>query len=189
MRGGPINVESLAASHEVLQRLAKAQEENDTATLQDILGQLIQREQDGYQRKQKLLAELNALRAATRAETDTAEHISRLIAAFKFAADLRAIGYDELDDRETGTEATWAAVAFRDELRTIVPAGVAALAELLIDPSVNIRSSAAIALLREMPERAIPVLEEVRQTARGSTTAVNAGLSLGNYRDEIAGKS
>jgi hypothetical protein len=63
---------------------------------------------------------------------------ARLIALFKFSANLRAIGYDELADKETGGKATQATFDAAQKLKSIVPAGIAALTELFIDPSLRV---------------------------------------------------
>lgn len=187
MRGGPINVESLAALQEVLQRFIQAHQRNDVETQRYILQQLIQREKDSYQRKLRLLAELKTLIQEARAGKDAGDRIARLIAAFKFAAELRAVGYQELDDKETGDTAQKAKFDLYNQLKSI-PEGRAELIKLLDDPNVNVRSSVAVLLLRQMPGRAIPVIEEIERTARGTDASFSAGFALRRYRSEIEPK-
>ena len=189
MTKGKLNIESLEAFHALVQRYLKADQENDTATQLDILRALIRSEQEDYQRKLRLLAELNTLMNETRAARGTADRVSKLITAFKFAADLRAIGYDELADQETGEKATDAVHNIFSKLKRIDPEGTAALVKLFDDPSPSVRSFAAVLLLHEMPERAIPVIEGVERTAPASNASIAAGFALSHYRRELKRKS
>lgn len=189
MKNKPIDISSLQGMHETIQRLIKAQEEKDFKTQRDILTQLIKYEQDDYQRKLRLLTELKTLTQEADAAKDTEERIRRLIAVFRFSADLREIGYDDLDDKETGDRATDTAIEVCRELKAAVPDGLAALVDLLNDDSINVRSFAAVQLLREVPERAIPVIEEVQRVAPGSDASFSAGFALRRYRSAMERKS
>jgi hypothetical protein len=128
---------------------------------------LVKREQNAYEYKLKLLAELKTLLQETKAARGTKQRIARLITAFKFAAELRAIGCGDLDDQETGVKAQDAIFDLYDQLKAIAPEGMAALVELLDDPSVPVRASVSVLLLRQMPERAIPIIEEIERTWHG----------------------
>ena len=187
MRGGPINVGALEALQGVLQRFIKAHQDNDVETQHDILRQLIEREQAAYQRKLKLLAELKTLMQEARAEKGTQNRVISLIEAFKFAANLRAIGYDELDDRETATKATRAAQDAFNQLEAIVPQNSIELLDLLSDPSPAVRATAGAHLLRTAPERAVPVLEDIDQNGSGNPS-FSAWFSLARYRAEMGSK-
>jgi HEAT repeat protein len=179
-----MNIESLEALHEIAQRFIKAHEDNDEQTQRDILRQLIEDEQEIYQRKLKLLAELKTLMQETRAVKEPKRRIARLIEAFRFSCDLRATGYEELADQETGDQAQKATFELYDQLKAMGPQGEDAVAGLLDDPSQNVRSSVAVLLLRQMPERAIPVIEEIQRTAAGSDASISAGFALDSYRSE-----
>jgi len=185
MRRGPLKIESLEALREIAQRFIKAHEDNDLETQRDILCGLIENEQEAYQRKLKLLAELKTLMQEARATKDIAERISRLVEAFRFSCDLRAIGYEELADQETGDKAQAGTFKLYDQLKAAGPEGHAALVKLLDDPSRDVRSSVAVLLLRQMPERAIPVIEEIERTERGSDASISAGFALRCYQREL----
>ena len=187
MSGEPINVESLKALQGVLQRFIQAHENNDVETQKDILRQLLEREQVAYQRKLKLLAELKTLMQEARTGRHTRERVARLIAAFRFAAELRVIGYRELDDKETGDTAQKAKFDLYDQIKGI-PQGRSEFVKLLEDTDLNVRSSAAVLLLRQMPERAVPIIEEIQRTARGTDASFTAGFALRQYKSEMAGK-
>ncbi len=186
MRGGPVKLESLEDLRELAQQFMAAHKSNDLDTQRQILGLIISDEQDCYQRKLKLLAELKTLGQEVRAARGEAERIARLVALFKFSAELRGIGYDELDDQETGKEATRAIFDATQQLKSIVPSGLAALTELLTDPSVCVRCYAAIHLLKVIPDKAISVLNEVEEVGRGTMAAVSAGFALRGYQREMA---
>ncbi len=185
---GPINVDSLRALPEILQRFIEAHQKNDVEAQRDILRQLIERERVGYQRKLRLLAKLKTLVQEARAAKEGDECVRRLVTAFKFAADLRAIGYDELDDQETGATANQAAYDTFKELEAMGPGDPVFIA-LLDDPSLAVRASAGALLLDRMPERAIPVIEDIQRTARGTDASINAGFSLAMYRAEMTRRS
>jgi HEAT repeat protein len=185
MRGGPIKVDSLEELQEIAQRFIKAHEHNDIETQHEILRQLIENEQEAYQRKLRLLAELKTLMQEARAVKGTPEHIPRLVSALRFCCDLRAIGYEELADQETGDKAQEATFKLYDQLNATGPEGHAALVKLLDDPSRDVRSSVAVLLLRELPERAIPVIEEIERTAPASDASISAGFALSSYRWEL----
>ena len=187
MRSGALSVESLRTLQEVLQRFITAHEQNDAKTQHDILRQLIEREQAAYQRKIQLLAELKTLMQETRAVKGTQSRVISLIEAFKFAANLRAIGYDELDDRETATKATRAAQDAFNRLEAIVPKNSIELLDLLSDPSPAVRATAGAHLLRTAPERAVPVLEDIDQNGSGNPS-FSAWFSLARYRAEMGSK-
>jgi hypothetical protein len=182
MRGGPIGIESLEDLHEIAQQFIQAHKDNDIEAQQGILRQLIENEQQVYQRKLRLLAELKTLKQEARAATSTSERVGRLVQAFKFSCNLRGIGYEELDDQETGHEAQRATFELYDQLKAVGPDGQSALVRLLDDPSRDVRASLAVLLLRQMPERAIPVIEEIRRTAPGSDASISAGFALNQYR-------
>lgn len=181
MRGGPFKLESLEDLHELAQRFLAANRDNDTETRREILHLIIENEQEAYRRKIQLLAELKTLKKEVRGAKSEADRVARLIALFKFSADLRAIGYDELADKETGDKATVTSFDTAQQLQAIGVAGIAALTELLTDPSIYVRCSAAIHLLRVIPEQAVPVLKSVREEGRGTGAAVSAGLALSNF--------
>ena len=189
MRRGPINIESLEGLREIIQRFLKAHEDNDVETQRDILREFIKNAQDGHERKHELLGRLNGVMQQVDAVTSVEERISCLAVAFRFAADLRSIGYEELDDQETGDKATDAAIEAAQKLKAIYPEGSEALVGLLNDPNVSIRGFAAVQLLDEMPKQAIPVIEEIQRTARGTDAALAAGFALSMYRSEIERKS
>lgn len=185
MRRGPLKIESLDALREIAQRFLKAHEDNDLETQRDILRGLIENEQEAYQRKLMLLAELKTLMQEARATKDIDQRISRLAEAFRFSCDLRAIGYEELADQETGDKAQAATFKLYDQLKAAGPEGHAALIKLLDDPSRDVRSSVAVLLLRQIPERAIPVIEEIERTAPGTDASISAGFALSCYRWEL----
>jgi hypothetical protein len=189
MSGGPINVGSLEALQGVLQRFIKAHQGNDIETQRDILQRLVEREQTAYQRKLKLLAELKTVIQETRAAQGTEERVTRLIAAFRFSCDLRAIGYEQLDDKETGDTAQDATSDLYHQLKAIIPEGPTALIDLLDDPSPNVRSSAAALLLDTIPDRATQVIEELQQTACGTDASISARFALRMYRAEAKPRS
>jgi len=189
MNDRPISVESLETLQGVLQRFIKAYQDNDVETQRNILRQLVEREQASYQRKLKLLAELKTIIHETRAARGIEERVMRLIAAFKFSCDLRAIGYEQLDDKETGDAAQGATSDLYDQLKAIIPEGPAAVIDLLDDPSPNVRSSAAALLLDTIPERATQVIEELQRTARGTDASISARFALRMFRAEAERRS
>lgn len=176
-----------ASSEEVqaaLEQFIKAHESGDVATQRHILREFIEREQIDYQRKLELLAELKTLKQEVRAAQGAAERITRLIALFRFAAELKTIGFFDLCDQETDEAAVRAVHDTAQELKAIGPAGLAALVELLGDPSINVRGSASVMLLRDMPQRAIPVIEEIEREAPGSDADLRSSFALDMYRFE-----
>jgi HEAT repeat protein len=183
MRGGKI--ESLEALQELAQRFIKAHEDNDIEIQRKILHGLIENEQEAYQRKLKLLGELKLLMQQAGRAKDVAGRILRLVDAFRFSCDLRAIGCEELADQETGDKAQAATFKLYDELKGIGPEGHTALVKLLDDPSRNVRSSVAVLLLRQIPERAVPVIEEIERTAPASDASISAGFALRCYWREL----
>jgi hypothetical protein len=186
MRGVPLKLESFEDLHELAQRFTAARQNNDVDTQREILRLIISDEQECYQRKLKFLAELKTLGQEVRAAKGEAELIARLIELFRFSARLRGISYDELDDQETGKKATQATFDAAQQLKSIVPAGLVALTELLADPSVCVRCAAAIHVLKVIPDKAIPVLNEVEEAGRGTIAAVSAGFALRGYQREMA---
>jgi hypothetical protein len=185
----PIKIESLEALREMAQRFMATHQENDVATQREILRELIEDEQDCYQRKLRLLAELKTFMQAARTADGTQERVGRLIEAFRFSCNLRAIGYEELADQDTGNKAQEATFSLYDQLKAIIPDGATALVKLLEDPSPNVRSSIAVLLLREMPERAIPVIEEIERTSPASDASISAGFALSRYRSKMERQS
>ena len=184
MRGGPIKFDTLGELRALIQRYLEAHDNNDVETQRAVLGALIEDEREAYKRKLELLAKLKILMERTRTAGQTRQRVSHLIEAFKFAANLRSIGYDELDDKETGDKATDAGIETAKALKAINPKGLSALVGLLDDLSVSVRGFAAVQLLDDIPERAIPVIQEVEETARGSAAGFAAHFGLLQYRSE-----
>jgi len=177
MRGRRFNVESLEELQQIAQRFIEAHKDNDVETQRSILRQLAEDEQSIYEEKQRLLAELKTLRQEARIGGSPEERVARLIALFKFSANLKADGHDELDDEETTDTATQVTYDAFEELKSIGPEGLNAVVSLLDDPNPNIRCSAGIMLLPDMPERAVPVLEKLRDEPGASATQA-CGRSL-----------
>ena len=178
-------LDTLEDLHNLVQRFQAAEKDNDVETQQEIMKLLIRNEQEAYQRKLRLLAELKTLKQEARASEDETRRVKRLIALFKFCAELRRIGHDELADRETGDKATGAALKASEALKSIGPTGTSALAELLDDASVSVRCSAAIHLLRLFPDKAVPVLMKIEKEAIGTSVAVSAGFALSYHKWDL----
>ena len=75
----PIKIESLEALREMAQRFMATHQENDVATQREILRELIEDEQDCYQRKLRLLAELKTFMQAARLIMIRSEHLLKII--------------------------------------------------------------------------------------------------------------
>lgn len=183
MKTAAIDVELLQALHDTLQRFIVAHEKSDADTQRDILRQLVEREQAAYQRKIEALGELKTLMREVRAARGVDNCVASLITAFKFAAELRAIAQDELDDRETAETATSAAHQLFEQLEAIVPENSAILLDLLTDPSPAVQASAGAHLLHTVPEQAIPVLEALDRHASGSPS-LSAWFALARHKAE-----
>jgi hypothetical protein len=124
MRRGRLNVETLEALQEVAQRFIKAHKDNDVETQRNILRQLVEDEQSIYQEKQRLLAELKTLGQEARIGGRPEERVARLIALFKFSANLKAVGQDELADEETTETAMQVTRDAFQELKSIGSEGL-----------------------------------------------------------------
>jgi hypothetical protein len=175
---------SLKKTQAVLEQFLKAHEEGDVATQHHILMEFIEREQIDYQRKLKYLAELKTLKQEVRAARGTIDRVARLIALFRFAAPLMQIGFYDLCDKETEETAVRSTHDAGTELKAIGPEGMAALVELLRDPSIDVRGSACSLLLEDMPQRVIPVIEEIEREAPGSDANMRTQFSLLYYQTE-----
>jgi hypothetical protein len=182
MQGRRFNVDSLEELQQIAQRFIAAHKDNDVETQRSILRQLVEDEQSIYEEKQRLLAELKTLRQEARIAGRPEERTARLITLFKFAADLKAVGHDELADEETTEAGEQVTKDTFQELKSIGPQGLNAVVNLLDDPNPNIRCSAGLLLMPEMPERAVPVLEELRDQHDASDAAIRALVALPSRR-------
>lgn len=178
------DIESLSGLHETLKQLIKAHDDGDLETERSILTAFVKREQAAYQRKLKLLAELKTLKQEARAAKEAQRKLARLVTLYKFAADLRAIGEDDLDDQETAKAANQVVHEVSTQLRTMIPEGAAALEALLDDASPNVRAYAGFSLIATLPAKVIPILEEIEHSAGVSSAWFIAHFALIKYRSE-----
>jgi hypothetical protein len=122
-----------------------------------------------------------------RAAKGSDDRIKRLLGAFRFAAQLKAIGSDELNDRETADNAVEVMRRVARELDEIPPGRRQHLATLLDDPGLAVRAAAAASLLPLIPEQAIPVLEDVHERARGTGPGFTAFWALAANKWKASG--
>jgi hypothetical protein len=183
-----IDLKSLHGLSETLKRLIKAHDEGDVETQRSILTEFAKHEQATYQRKLRLLAELKTLKQEVRAARTPEDKISRLVTLYKFAADVRGIGKDRLDDQETYLTANSVVREVSAQFRALGTHGMATFESLLDDPSPNVRACAGFSLVAALPEKTIPILEAIEQSPGLSCASFTAHFALAKYRSEI-GKS
>jgi hypothetical protein len=179
-----IDLKSLHGLNETLKQLLKAHDEGDIETQRSILTAFVKHEQTTYQRKVRLLAELKTLTQEARAARAPKDKISRLVTLYRFAADIRAIGKDELDDQETYLTANRVVQKVSAQFRALGAGGAAAFEGLLDDPSPNVRACAGFSLVAALPEKTIPILEAIERFPGLSCASFTAHFALAKYRSE-----
>ncbi|MFZ0423223.1 MAG: hypothetical protein WAL80_10140 [Xanthobacteraceae bacterium] len=106
------------------------------------------------------------------------ERAASLIRAFKFGARLADTLHDEFRDTADGETKV---VNLTDEIvksLNKIGSGRAALAELLDDPDRGVRALAGVYLIDLMPDRVCPILQQVREEARGLSAGLRAYMTV-----------
>ncbi|HEY1799008.1 MAG TPA: hypothetical protein VGG57_23040 [Stellaceae bacterium] len=163
-------------------RLIKAHNEGDLETQRSILRGFVKHEQASYERKVQLLGESKTMKQEMRTVKGPRKRLAHLVALYKFAADVRAIGKDEIDDRETYLTANRMLQQIYPEFTAFGPEGAAAFESPLDDTSPNARACAGFNLIATLPEKAIPVLEEIKRSPGLTCAWLDADFALAKYR-------
>ena len=114
------------------------------------------------------------------------EKVDRLLQAFIYGARLKHIRSDVMGEEETSAKVARQTYAIAVRLDAVGPGRRAALLPLLDHAHSNVRAMAAVCLMKSMPERACPVLDEISQSARGTSAGSTAYWSLSTHRFDAA---
>ncbi|HLG87710.1 MAG TPA: hypothetical protein VKZ79_11005 [Alphaproteobacteria bacterium] len=178
-------VEEWAQSLEpLLPEIAAATRANDREAVKKLLMRSlrIRKQIDDYMTAQE--NELSTLMNVS-GLTDDDARVEQLLGAFVLGGRLRHIHYDVLGDEDGRNRVTGKVYEIPRMLDSMTPKRRPALADLLDHPHPDVRAMAAGSLLDLMPERAVPVLEEIHNEFRGTSAGLVA-LFATMIRDRAA---
>jgi len=165
----------------VMAELNAATLARDGAAQQPILARMqqIQRQLEAIRIRQD--AALTALRDVPETASED-EQVAAWLKAFVFGAKLKHIRSDVMGEDETNNRVARQTYAIAPLLDRIGTGRRAALASLLDHAHPDVRAMAAVCLMKSMPERANPVLDEISRNARGTSAGSTAYWSLSTHR-------
>jgi|HubBroStandDraft_6_1064221.scaffolds.fasta_scaffold1149545_1 hypothetical protein len=184
MKSISIDIDTLQGVLDMTNRFLEAHEKGDITTQLSMLRELVEFERAQYAKKLEALAKLkNIMNRVRIAKGDSRK--ANLVDAFEFCAKLEQLGVDDLADQETQRLAVQNMHRVAQQLDEILPEGRRdALAVLLDNEDLGVRASAGAFLWRLMPERALPVLHDVHDKARGTSAGFTAMWALSAHRME-----
>jgi hypothetical protein len=172
------------ASFAALKDTGAAQRANDEAAERDAGKRLVQAELEMISR---LKAEEKKLKALLKlpANADREAKIAQLLTAFRHGAKLYRVWIDYMVERGPGNRVLKLTHSVLPLLRSI-GCDRLALEPLLDDKDINVRAMAASALSEDLPNRALPILEEISNTGRWLSAGWTAMAALSMHNTGMA---
>ncbi len=174
-------VELLKAQFAALRDLAAARRADDAAAHANAGSRLVRLDSEIAT---LLKAESARLRALLKlpANADDEARVAQLLLAFRQGAKLKRVWIDLLGDSRAGSRVAKRAWRVIPLLDAIGDGRRTALACFLDDKDADVRATAAAALLKIMPERAVPILEEISHSGKWLSAGSTAMINLLMYR-------
>jgi hypothetical protein len=158
----------LLAKLDLLEEMKAAVARKDTAALQEIGKKLLN---NARELQASDLTRRDAMNAAVEKANKAAEPDERtamLLEAFEFCARTRVVAFDEAADTDSGNAATKHLAEIAEALDAIPPGRRSALVPFLDNANRGVQAAAAVHLKAILPERAIPILKEIKAKDHGS---------------------
>ena len=177
-------VEMLKAQFAALRDSAAARRAGDIKAEDDAGSRLVQtdREITTLLKSEELRLKM-LLKPPADADADT--RVAQLLMAFRQGAKLERVWHDLLGDSKAASRVAKRAQKVIPLLDAIGDGRRTALTCFLDDKDADVRASAAAALLKFMPERTVPILEEISRNGKWLSAGNTAMVNLIMYRSGV----
>ncbi len=162
----------------------EATEKNDDEAHRRILARMVntQREIDRWLATQA--AKMSSALDVSSLRSDE-ERIAQLLQAFAFGGKLARICTDIIGDAKAGNKAEEQAYGAGHAIKAIDTDGKLPLAVFLDDPDPSVRAIAASLLVEIIPDRALPVLEEIVKVNSTDSAGLTAFWALTMHKIDL----
>ncbi len=151
----------------MLEELQAAHAQHDEKKMIEIGRKLVQNAKDCEQDLQNRRAVMEKAVATAKAVADPEERTRKLLTTFAFCVKAACGADEETGDIETYNFGVRQLRAVGDELRSLDR--FSELAQFLDNPDIEVRGFAAVWLRNLMPERILPILQEINKTEKFGT--------------------